>query len=83
MVTTTDIRSIAPEARSCYFEDEEDLTFYEKYTFINCRLECAILSVEPLIGCIPWHLPMVINIYLNIQLQKILLLLVEKRLKNL
>ena len=83
MVTTTDIRSIAPEARGCFFEDEQDLTFYEKYTFINCRLECAILRVETLIGCIPWHLPKVIDIYLNISLQKNPLLLVEKRLKNL
>ena len=63
--------------------DEMDLIFYEKYSFINCRLECAILRVEPLIGCVPWHLPKVIDIYLNISLLKILLLLVEKRLKNL
>ena len=81
MVTTTDIRSIAPEARGCFFEDEQDLTFYEKYSFINCRLECAILRVEPQIGCIPWHLPKVID--LNISLQRILSLFVEKRLKNL
>ena len=53
------IRSIAPEARSCYFEDEMDLTFYEKYTFINCQLECVISKVENALGCIPWHLPKV------------------------
>ena len=54
-----DIRRIAPDARSCYFEDEMDLTFYEKYTFINCQLECAISEVNKTLGCTPWHLPKV------------------------
>ena len=62
MVSTNDIENIAPEARNCYFEDEWDLTFYEKYTFINCQLECAISEVENKFGCIPWHLPRVIKI---------------------
>ena len=62
MVSTNDIENIAPEARKCYFEDEWDLTFYEKYTFINCQLECAILEVEKILGCIPWHLPKVTDI---------------------
>ena len=61
VVSTNDIRSIAPEARNCYFEDEMDLTFYEKYTFINCRQECTILAVEKTLGCIPWYLPQVIS----------------------
>ena len=62
MVSTNDIRSITPEARSCKFEDEKDLALYEKYTFINCQLECAIFEVENKFGCIPWHLPRVIKI---------------------
>ena len=36
-----------------------DLTFYEKYTFINCQLECAINEVEKNLSCVPWHLPKV------------------------
>ena len=59
MVSTNDIKTIAPEARNCYFEDEKDLVFYEKYTYINCRLECAILEAEKMQECIPWHLPRV------------------------
>ena len=62
MVSTNDIRGIAPDARSCYFEDEMDLAFYEKYTLINCQLECAIFDVEKKLDCIPWHLPRVIKI---------------------
>ena len=51
-----------PKARNCYFEDEMELSFYEKYTFINCQLECAIKEVEKDLGCVPWHLPRVIKI---------------------
>ena len=61
MVSTNDVKRIAPEARNCYFEDEMDLAFYEKYTFINCQLECAISEVEKKLACIPWHLPKVIS----------------------
>ena len=50
-----------PKARNCYFEDEMELSFYEKYTFINCQLECAIKEVEKELGCVPWHLPRVIK----------------------
>ena len=51
-----------PKARNCFFEDEMELSFYEKYTFINCQLECAIKEVEKDLGCVPWHLPRVIKI---------------------
>ena len=64
-MSTNDIRSIAPEARNCYFEDEQELTFYEKYTFINCRLECAINEVEKNLSCVPWYLPKVSDILSN------------------
>ena len=66
VVSTNDIRGIAPEARNCYFDDEMDLIFYEKYTFINCQLECAILEVETMLRCTPWHLPKVTDIFVHI-----------------
>ena len=59
MVSSNGIKRIAPDARNCYYDYEMDLVFYEKYTFINCRLECAILEAKKAIGCIPWHLPRV------------------------
>ena len=64
MISSDDrIRNIAPSARECYFRDEKELRFYKKYTFINCRMECAILETEKLLGCIPWHLPKVLLFY--------------------
>ena len=57
--SSEDIRDVAPEARQCYFEDERELELYKRYTFINCRMECAISEAEKLFECVPWHLPKV------------------------
>ena len=62
VVSTDDIKEITPEARDCFFPDEGDLEFYKRYTFSNCRLECAIKRLEKIFGCVPWHLPRV-NIF--------------------
>jgi hypothetical protein len=58
-VTAPGIRGIDSAARACYFPDEGNLTFYKDYTYTNCRLECGILQVEEILGCIPWYLPQV------------------------
>ena len=59
VVNTSDIKDIDPDARDCFFPDEGDLDFYERYTFSNCRLECAIKKTEKMFKCVPWHLPRV------------------------
>ena len=59
VVSSKNIKGIAPEARECFFRDEGDLEFYKEYTFSNCRLECSIKLAEEKYGCIPWHLPKV------------------------
>ena len=59
VVSTNQIRGIAPEARDCFFADEGNLDFYNSYTFSNCRLECGIKRAEAKYNCIPWHLPQV------------------------
>ena len=57
--TSTGIRDIVQDARDCFFADEGSLEFYKKYTFSNCRLECAIKKAEQIYDCVPWHLPRV------------------------
>ena len=59
LVSAKDIEQINPEDRDCFFPNEGRLTFYEEYTFTNCRLECAILEVQKRLGCVPWFLPKV------------------------
>ena len=61
VVSASDIKAIAPEDRHCFFQDESDLDFYKRYTFSNCRLECAIETLEKIFECVPWHLPRVRN----------------------
>ena len=57
--TTKEVRDIAPLDRNCYFGDESQLTFYQEYTFTNCKFECALLRLEKELLCIPWYLPQV------------------------
>ena len=59
VVSSNNIKHLQPAARACLFPDEGDLEFYEKYTFSNCMLECAILEAEKKLDCIPWYLPKV------------------------
>ena len=59
VVSSNNIEHIQPEARRCFFPQEGNLKFYERYTFTNCMLECAILGAEERLNCIPWYLPKV------------------------
>ena len=59
VVSSSNIEHIQPEARECFFPEEGNLQFYERYTFSNCMLECAILEAEERLYCIPWYLPKV------------------------
>ena len=65
VVNTSDIKDIDPDARDCFFPDEGDLDFYERYTFSNCRLECAIKKTEKMFKCVAWHLPRVKAFFCN------------------
>ena len=51
------IKSIDPEKRNCYFEDEFPLKVHQNYTKANCLLECyleyAFSHMEP--ACYPWY----------------------------
>ena len=62
VVSSSNIEHIQPKARRCFFPEEGNLEFYERYTFSNCMLECAILGAEERLHCIPWYLPKVKNI---------------------
>ena len=55
------IEVLDPKDRKCFFANEGDLDFYEKYTFQNCKFECGIKLVEEQLGCIPWYLPQGVN----------------------
>ena len=62
VISSNGIEDIQPKARGCLFPEEGSLEFYERYTFTNCMLECAILKAEERLHCIPWYLPQVKHI---------------------
>ena len=50
-LTSTGIEGLDPKDRNCYFQDEGNLEFYDKYAFSNCKLECGIKLVEKMFNC--------------------------------
>ena len=45
LTASSDIRSISPEDRNCYFHNENDkagLQLYEEYSYKSCIFECQI-----------------------------------------
>ena len=57
VISTSDIKTLSPGSRNCYFADEKDLEFYKTYSFSNCQFECSINQMKSELGCSPWFLP--------------------------
>ena len=57
LLTSSTIRALRPEQRDCFFSDEGNLEFYNKYTLSNCKLECGIKASREIFHCVPWYLP--------------------------
>ena len=55
------IKHLDPKDRKCYFPNEGNLQFYEKYTFGNCKFECKMNATKSNFGCTPWFLPHISN----------------------
>jgi len=50
-------RTMAPEARECFFHGERRLRFYKIYTQKNCRAECLANVTLRACGCVAFHMP--------------------------
>ena len=48
---------LSSEERRCFFSDESQLQYFNKYTFNTCIFECGIKHVEKTVGCVPWFFP--------------------------
>ena len=57
VVSTNNIRGLAPRDRNCYFSDEGSLLYYKSYTFSNCMFECSIKAAQAELQCSLWFLP--------------------------
>lgn len=58
MITTAnELRSYAPERRSCYYTNERYLKFFKIYTENNCELECLTNFTLSYCGCVKFSMP--------------------------
>lgn len=55
--STTNVRRLAPNVRNCYFHDERNLTYFQRYSQLNCLAECRAKLANRLCGCVPYFLP--------------------------
>lgn len=55
--STPEVRKLAPDVRYCYFHDERKLSYFQRYTHLNCLAECRSEIANQLCGCVPYFLP--------------------------
>lgn len=55
--STPEVRRLAPEMRNCYFADEYKLSYFQRYSQLNCLAECRAEMAYRLCGCVPYFLP--------------------------
>lgn len=55
--TDPNLKSVNPEDRECYFENEKFLKYFKIYTDKNCELECLANFTLAQCDCIPYNLP--------------------------
>uniref|UniRef100_A0A182T9F6 Uncharacterized protein n=1 Tax=Anopheles maculatus TaxID=74869 RepID=A0A182T9F6_9DIPT len=54
---TDDALSFDPSVRNCYERSERVLSVLQRYSYVNCMVECRAASIYAKCGCVPYHLP--------------------------
>uniref|UniRef100_A0A182WHJ6 Sodium channel protein Nach n=1 Tax=Anopheles minimus TaxID=112268 RepID=A0A182WHJ6_9DIPT len=54
---TDDALSFDPSVRNCYARTERVLSVLQRYSYVNCMVECRAATIYSKCGCIPYHLP--------------------------
>lgn len=52
--TDDSLRSLAPEDRNCFFDDEKELEFFKTYSKVNCEMECMTRIALNNCNCTPY-----------------------------
>lgn len=55
--STPEVRRLSPEVRYCYFHDEHQLNYVQRYSYANCLAECRAELAYRLCGCVPYFMP--------------------------
>uniref|UniRef100_A0A182INY8 Uncharacterized protein n=1 Tax=Anopheles atroparvus TaxID=41427 RepID=A0A182INY8_ANOAO len=54
---TDDALALPPSARNCYDRYERPLGVLQRYSYVNCMVECRASMIHGKCGCVPYHLP--------------------------
>ncbi|XP_040167541.1 sodium channel protein Nach-like [Anopheles arabiensis] len=54
---TDDALDVAPSVRNCYSRQERVLGVMQRYSYVNCMVECRAANIYAKCGCVPYHLP--------------------------
>jgi len=52
MTTARELRAYPIAKRQCYFSDERQLMYFDRYTQSNCETECEINDILEQCGCL-------------------------------
>ncbi|KAL3267548.1 hypothetical protein HHI36_011668 [Cryptolaemus montrouzieri] len=56
-ITSAEIKEYSPHKRSCYFEKERKLKYFQRYTQSNCNMECWTNFTIQECGCVHFYMP--------------------------
>ncbi|XP_035776394.1 sodium channel protein Nach-like [Anopheles albimanus] len=54
---TADAMGLAPTVRNCFGRNEHRLTVLQRYSYVNCMVECRAATIYDQCGCLPFNLP--------------------------
>ncbi|XP_053673786.1 sodium channel protein Nach-like [Anopheles nili] len=54
---TRDALGVEPTVRNCFDRSERVLTVLQRYSYVNCMVECRAATIHARCGCVPYHLP--------------------------
>ena len=57
ITAASNIKSLNPSDRECYFPKERKLEAFEDYSISSCQLECGLDEISTSLECIPWFYP--------------------------
>uniref|UniRef100_A0A182QKV6 Sodium channel protein Nach n=1 Tax=Anopheles farauti TaxID=69004 RepID=A0A182QKV6_9DIPT len=54
---TDNALSFDPTLRNCFDRNEKVLSVIQRYSYVNCMVECRAATIYGRCGCVPYHLP--------------------------
>lgn len=63
--TSPDVAQYNIKKRTCFFQTDMKLKYFDKYSQKNCRLECFVNLTMESCGCVEYYMPRKFFLYVN------------------